>query len=250
MLCMSCKLGNTYSLLVNDSSSNRRLVDKLCLSVHWKLIPICWVSWKPPDRGYIMMNTDGSFLQARGDAGVLGSMDRYNSNMFDQVIKECSAHHLEFQSLMRKIQEEGLDIQTTRNADHFGAVIHHLSLIHNKRCLMAYVYNRVEIIQSLRWKLGPVLPQEIQEKLNYSEEEFFKNHSAALESYMSELELDLTVDMVPPKDPYIHVRVLDDIGDVLLSDQSPNLACHSMHFLKRTDAEQFISQGLMEELTG
>ncbi|XP_057967139.1 uncharacterized protein LOC131157186 isoform X2 [Malania oleifera] len=149
-----------------------------------------------------------------------------------------------------KIQEEGLDIQTTRNADHHGMVIHHLSVMRNKRCLMAYMYNRAEIIRSLRWKIGPVIPHEIQEKLSYSEEGYFKNHSAALESYMSELELDLTVDMVPPKDPYIQVRVLDDIGEVLLSDQSANLTRHSMHFLKRTDAEQFISQGLMEELTG
>ncbi|KAK9123825.1 hypothetical protein Sjap_013427 [Stephania japonica] len=179
-----------------------------------------------------------------------GQLTSFNTDLFDQALKECNAHHLELQSLMRKIQEEELDVQTTRNAEHFGAVIHHLSLIRNKRCLMAYMYNRAVIIQSLRWKLGPVLPQEIQEKLNFSEEEYFKNYSAALESYASELELDLTVDMVPPKDPYIKVRVLDDIGDVLLSDQSPNLACHSIHFLKRTDAEQFISQGLMEELLG
>ncbi|KAF9597480.1 hypothetical protein IFM89_018926 [Coptis chinensis] len=113
---------------------------------------------------------------------------------------------------------------------------------------MAYVYNRTEVIQSLRWKVGAVLPLEVQQKVNYSEEEYFKNHSAALESYMSQMEVDLTVDMVPPKDPYIKVRVLDDIGDVFLSDQSPNLARHSIHFLKRTDAELFISQGLMEEL--
>lgn len=49
-------------------------------------------------------------------------------------------------------------------------------------------------------------------------------------------------DFVPPKDPYIQVRVLDDIGEVLLTDKSANLAQHSIHFLKRTDAEQFISQ--------
>lgn len=54
-------------------------------------------------------------------------------------------------------------------------------------------YNRAEIIRGLRWKVGPVLPQEIQEKLNYSEEEYFKNHSAAIEAYMSEMDLDLTV---------------------------------------------------------
>lgn len=178
-----------------------------------------------------------------------GQLNAFNSDMFDQVTKECSVHHLELQSLIRKIQEEGLDSQTTRNPDHFGALIHHLALIRNKRCLMAYAYNRADIIRSLRWMVGPVLPSEIQEKLNFSEEEYFKNHSAALDSYMSELELDLTVDFVPPKDPYIQVRVLDDIGEVLLSDKSANLTRHSIHFLKRTDAEQFISQGLMEELT-
>ncbi|XP_010257599.1 PREDICTED: DNA replication complex GINS protein PSF1 [Nelumbo nucifera] len=179
-----------------------------------------------------------------------GQLKNFNTDIFEEVIKECITHHLALQSLMRKIQEEGLDIQTTRNADHFGAVIHHLSLMRNKRCLMAYVYHRAEIIQSLRWKVGPVLPEEIQEKLKYSEEEYFRNHSAALMEYISELDLDLTVDMVPPKDPYIQVRVLDDIGFALVGDQSLNLTLHSMHFLKRTDAEQYISQGLMEDLSG
>ncbi|CAL9091500.1 unnamed protein product [Musa textilis] len=176
-----------------------------------------------------------------------GQFTPFNSDLFDQVISECNEHSLQLQSLIRKIEEQNLDMQTTRNEDHFGAVIHHLSLVRNKRCLMAYMYNRAEIIQDLRWKIGPVLPQEMQEKLNYSEEEYFKNHSAAIEAYMAEMDLDLTVDMVPPKDPYIRVRVLDDIGEVCLDDHSISLAKHSLHFLRRTDAEPFISQGLMEE---
>lgn len=49
-------------------------------------------------------------------------------------------------------------------------------------------------------------------------------------------------DMVPPKDPYIKVRVLDDIGNVVLSDQLANLARHAILFIRRTDAEQYISQ--------
>lgn len=48
--------------------------------------------------------------------------------------------------------------------------------------------------------------------------------------------------MVPPKDPYIRVKVLDDIGEVCLGDQSISLTQHSLHFLRRTDAEPFISQ--------
>lgn len=49
---------------------------------------------------------------------------------------------------------------------------------------------------------------------------------------------------MPPKDPYIQVRVLDDIGEgiVLSDDKTANFTRHSMHFLKRTDAEQFISR--------
>ncbi|KAG7998004.1 hypothetical protein I3843_01G236500 [Carya illinoinensis] len=183
-------------------------------------------------------------------SGEKGQLTPYNSDLFDQVTAECSQHHLELQSLIRKIQEEGLDVQTTRNSEHYGSLIHHLALVRNKRCLMAYVHNRAEIIRSLIWKVGPVLPQEIRERLSHTEEEYFKRHSAALQSYMSRLDLDLTVDMVPPKDPYIQVRVLDDIGVVLSDDKTTNFARHSMHFLKRTDAEQFISRGLMEELTG
>ncbi|KAF7843278.1 DNA replication complex GINS protein PSF1 [Senna tora] len=151
--------------------------------------------------------------------GEKGQLTPFNSDLFEQVVAECSQHHLELQSLIRKIQEEGLDVQTTRNADHHGALIHHLALVRNKRCLMAYVYNRAEVMQSLLWKIGQVLPQEIEEKLCHSEIEYFKKHSAALRSYMSKVQLDLTVDMVPPKDPYIQVRVLDDIGDGIVLKQ-------------------------------
>lgn len=55
--------------------------------------------------------------------------------------------------------------------------------------------------------------------------------------------------MVPPKDPYIRVRVLDDIGEVCLDDHSISLAKHSLHFLRRTDAEPFISQVLHDQFS-
>ncbi|KAG8494761.1 hypothetical protein CXB51_012539 [Gossypium anomalum] len=171
--------------------------------------------------------------------------------LFERVAEECNEHHNALQSLIRKMQEEGLEVQTARNADHYGALVHHLSLIRNKRCLMAYVYNRAEIIRDLAWKVGLLheLPCEIKEKFSDSEEQYFKDHSKSLKMYMSQLSLDVNVDMVPPKDPYIKVRVLEDLGSgIILSDKSANFASHSMHFLKRTDAEQYIARGLMEEL--
>ncbi|KAH6800629.1 partner of SLD five 1 [Perilla frutescens var. hirtella] len=206
-----------------------------------------------------------------------GQLSTFNNDLFAQVLEECDGHLLHLQPLMRNIQEhenklkdkrrsedemgisedergkseaEKTLIQNALKSDQFGALVHHLSLVRNKRCLMAYVYNRAEVIKSLGWMVDSVLPEEIQEKLSSAEKEYFKNHTSTLQSYMSELDLHLTVDMVPPKDPYIKVRVLDDIGEIALSDQVANLARHAIMFLRRTDAEQYITQGQMEELTG
>ena len=54
-------------------------------------------------------------------------------------------------------------------------------------------YNRSLKIQRLRWQLGAVLLADIQEKLNFSEREFFKSYSDLLGSYMTNIDLDLTV---------------------------------------------------------
>nr|GEU92561.1 DNA replication complex GINS protein PSF1 [Tanacetum cinerariifolium] len=179
-----------------------------------------------------------------------GQLTGFNNELFAQVIEECKGHSQCLEDLLRQSQEEGSSNQTSKKADLHGALIHHLSLVRNKRCLMAYVYNRAEVIQSLGWTIKCGLPEEIEEKLNNSEKEYFKNHSATLRSYMKELDIDLGVDMVPPKDPYIKVRVLEEIGDdVILSDQVANLARHAILYLRRTDAEEYISQGKMEELT-
>ncbi|KAD2393931.1 hypothetical protein E3N88_40908 [Mikania micrantha] len=169
------------------------------------------------------------------------------NDLFGQVIKDCDGHAHQLQALLRKMQEEGSSNQTSKNADHFGALIHHLSLVRNKRCLMAYVYNRAEVIQSLGWtiKHDTDLPDAIEKKLSDSENEYFKKHYKNLQSYMTDLDLDLAVDMVPPKDPYIKVRVLEELGDgIVLGDQVANLPMHAILFVKRIDAESYISQAL------
>ncbi|KAF3526717.1 hypothetical protein F2Q69_00049853 [Brassica cretica] len=177
-----------------------------------------------------------------------------------------------------KMEHEGLDVHSNRNADHYGALVHHLSLIRNKRCLMAYVYitfcyqrqhnsrdsltvckvlvwhNRADIVRDLAWRVGLELldlPPEIQDKLTTLEKEYFKNHSVAIKSYMGKVGIELNVDMVPPKDPYIKIRVVGEIDQgMVISDKTTNFTRHSMHFLKRTDAEPYIARGQMEKLAG
>ncbi|KAE9467813.1 hypothetical protein C3L33_00321, partial [Rhododendron williamsianum] len=182
-----------------------------------------------------------------------GQLSAFNSDVFAQVIEECNTHFSQLQSLLRhgcyglvpilnppaqegacatpisisdvadqeQSLEEGLDNQTARNADHFGALIHHLSLVRNKRCLMAYVYNRAEVIRSLGWIKEAPLPEE------------YKRSSAVRRKIIRRIIPQLL-------DPIS--SCLEDIGSVALSDQIANLARHAILFLRRTDAETYISQ--------
>lgn len=202
-----------------------------------------------------------------------GQLCTFNNDLFAQVVEECKGHLHQLQTLMRKIQDhenklkdisredemenseddtsqaEKTVIQGAMKSDQFGALVHHLSMVRNKRCLMAYVYNRAEVITNLGWMVDGDLPEEIEQRLSNSEIVYFKKHVDTLQSYITELDLNLCLDMIPPKDPFIKVRVLDDMGKVLLGDQVAILARHAIMFLRRTDAEQYITQGQMEELT-
>ncbi|CAM6106513.1 unnamed protein product [Calypogeia fissa] len=171
---------------------------------------------------------------------------RFNTDLFNQVVDEAKEHYGLLSESLRKI--EGLPLeQAIQSGDYGGGLVHHTSILRNKRCLMGYMYNRAQRIQQLRWQLGAVLPEDIQEKLSQSEKEFFKRYSDILGSYMSKINLDLIVDATPPKDPYIQVRVMDNIGEMLLDDQATTLLRNSIHFMKRTEAESLVSQGLLEE---
>ncbi|KAJ7569795.1 hypothetical protein O6H91_01G094400 [Diphasiastrum complanatum] len=174
----------------------------------------------------------------------------FNNDLFNQVLEESNEHFYQLESRMTKMHADGLDLQTTQNQDYYGGLIHHLSLLRNKRCLLTYIYQRTQNIQRLRWQLGAVLPEDIQERLNHFEKEYFKSYSDLIGSYMTSIDLDLVVDVTPPKDPYIQVRVMDDVGEVFLDDQSTSLLRNSIHLMKRTEAEPLISQGLLEEFAG
>ncbi|CAN6931450.1 unnamed protein product [Brassica oleracea] len=180
-------------------------------------------------------------------SGEKGHPKPFNSKLFDETIKECDQNHHLIQSLIRHLSLYIYTLQTNnRNADHYGALVHHLSLIRNKRCLMAYVHNRADIVRDLAWRVGLELldlPPEIQDKLTTLEKEYFKNHSVAIKSYMGKVGIELNVDMVPPKDPYIKIRVVGEIDQgIVISDKTTNFTRHSMHFLKRTDAEPYIAR--------
>ncbi|XP_063489955.1 DNA replication complex GINS protein PSF1 isoform X6 [Symphalangus syndactylus] len=146
----------------------------------------------------------------------------------------------------------------------------HCSLLRNRRCTVAYLYDRLLRIRALRWEYGSVLPNALRFHMAAEEMEWFNNYKRSLATYMRSLGgdegLDITQDMKPPKSLYIEagysgaisaqpatstfqVRCLKDYGEFEVDDgTSVLLKKNSQHFLPRWKCEQLIRQGVLEHI--
>lgn len=57
-----------------------------------------------------------------------------------------------------------------------------------------------------------------------------------------------TQDILPPRDLYIEVRVLQDCGELYTQSGPVNLTANSTHFLRRVDVEHLIRSGAVVQV--
>lgn len=130
--------------------------------------------------------------------------------------------------------------------------IRHAAVKRNIRCLMAYHYNRIRCLRTMRWEFGSILPADIKSNLNASEIEWFSKYSRTLAGYMRSIGEDgvnLAMDLKPPKALYIEVRCLVDYGKFELNDGSVILLKKdSRHYLPRSECEELIRQGIFQHI--
>jgi len=161
-----------------------------------------------------------------------------------QVIDEVNALYQQFQQMATSVPKEEL-------ADPKAAcplVVFHTSALRNKRCLLAYLKARMDKLRDLRWQSGSAIPQDLKRRISAEEQQYFENYDALLGNYMRSMDLDLTADQQPPKNLYIEVRVLEDCGEILTESGSINLERNTTHFLRRSDVEHLVRQGMLEEV--
>ncbi|XP_046675486.1 DNA replication complex GINS protein PSF1-like [Homalodisca vitripennis] len=128
------------------------------------------------------------------------------------------------------------------------------ALERNQRCLLAYLWNRMQLIRQMRWEFGSILPPDIKENLSESEVKWFNSYSKSLAKYMKSLGrnhgLNLTQDIKPPKSLYVEVRSLMDYGKLELDDgEVIILKKNSQHLMPRSLSEPLIRQGILEQIS-
>ncbi|KAF7266073.1 DNA replication complex GINS protein PSF1-like [Rhynchophorus ferrugineus] len=122
----------------------------------------------------------------------------------------------------------------------------------NVRCLLAYHYNRLKTLRTMRWEFGSILPQDIKTNLSSDEIEWFTKYSRSFAKYMTSIGengLNLCLDLRPPKSLYIEVKCLMDYGKFELSDGTILLLKKdSRHYLPRSECEELITQGVFQHI--
>lgn len=102
----------------------------------------------------------------------------------------------------------------------------------------------MRLISDLQWQKGE-LPSDMNEELSPAEFEFAKSHSTAIKIHEG---LDLIIDALPPRDPEVTVRVLQDLGNIRFRTGSASLSKGSVHVLPGDEAARFINQGYFENV--
>ncbi|XP_018016282.1 DNA replication complex GINS protein PSF1-like isoform X2 [Hyalella azteca] len=174
-----------------------------------------------------------------------GTLPPFNEDAVRQALEEIDS----------LFQQNVADINHLAEDDALVAGIHlrHAALERNKRCLLAYLYNRLERLRTMRWQLGSVLPSDVRTNLCEPELEWFAQYSSTVARYMRSLGdgqgLDLTVDLKPPKNLYIEVRCLQDYGEFELEEgEVVLLSKDSTHFLPMEHCQHLIRQGVLQHV--
>uniref|UniRef100_A0A7S1C9Q6 GINS subunit domain-containing protein n=1 Tax=Bicosoecida sp. CB-2014 TaxID=1486930 RepID=A0A7S1C9Q6_9STRA len=166
----------------------------------------------------------------------------YNDEAIRQVVEEINALHAE---LVDTLEREGFEVADVAVA--CGMLVQHESMLRNKRCVLAYLQARLEKIQAMRWETGAMIPPHCKRQMSAKEVDFAHQYDKLVTAYVRDVKIDITADLEPPKDLLVEVQVLKDCGEIWTDSGPVTLDKHSRHFLRRSDVEHLIRQGMVRQ---
>ncbi|KAL2354137.1 PSF1 domain protein [Cryomyces antarcticus] len=162
-----------------------------------------------------------------------------------------------------------------RNTDPATAcrlLVNHLSMLRNKRCLLAYHRVRTDKLEEMCWAGSDILERQQDQQtrqegsggaggtlgtgdgntssLSPEEEEYVRLYGDLLAAYKGQwTDIDLTGSLEPPKDLFIDVRVLKDAGEIQTEYGAITLSKNSQFYVRQGDVERLIQQGYLQRLS-
>jgi len=175
-------------------------------------------------------------------------LDRENSDILSQYASQSSQ------------ASDGTQIKPSFNpaddpATACSLMVNHLSMRRNKRCLLAYHRTRTHKLEEMIWTGQDVLEAQqaadagrqngaASSSLSAEEEQYVHQYGELLAQYKGQwTDIDLTGSLEPPKDIFVDIRVLKDVGEIQTEYGTLNLSKNSQFFVRKGDVENLLQQG-------
>jgi len=178
-----------------------------------------------------------------------GILPAYNEELIRQILAE----------MKYLVQQNHVDVRQAKDEEDPDTALARISptiefrhhcMERDKRCILAYLNNRLMRLKELRWEVGSVLPNSVRINLSETEVQWIQSYNQLLAGYMRSIGgVNLLQYMRPPKALYIEVRCLKDYGEFETRDGTiVLLKKNTQHSLPRSDCEALIRQGVLQHV--
>ncbi|EMR09533.1 hypothetical protein PNEG_02119 [Pneumocystis murina B123] len=179
----------------------------------------------------------------------LNQLPHYQTDLIQSIFKETDALNEASKELLTI--HGGPEFSHSKNpgiATHL--LIQHLCQLRNKRCLMAYHHTRLNRLNHISWfEINPFNIPWIATSLSPDEHLYLRKYITLLTHFKSQwMGIDFNGDLEPPKDLYINIRVLQDVGEIQTEYGAITLNKNSQFFLRQSDVEGLIQQGYLQKV--
>jgi len=163
------------------------------------------------------------------------------------VIGECEGLATDMKDLLE--MHEGKSFEALPEGVKGTLLLQTEALQRNRDCGLSYLRDRVDALCRLRLEAGLVLPENIRSNMTAAEASFFSDYDVLFSDFMRDLRLDLTAQLEPPGDLYVEVRAKVDCGELVTENSGiVNLQAGTSHYLRASDVQHLIAQGLLEHV--
>jgi len=172
----------------------------------------------------------------------------FNEELFAEILKDIDNTFKEMHALYSSANtpEAKEELRSSYKSSYLTTL--QTLIVRLKRCLLIYLNTRLEKTEEEWWSAGGAITKENQDFLSTDEKQYITKYKMMIQEYgrSQPLQLDLLRDLEPPKDLFVEVRVLKDCGEIVTSDgNTVHLEENTTHFLRRTDVEPLVRQGLI-----
>ncbi|OEU06095.1 hypothetical protein FRACYDRAFT_256520 [Fragilariopsis cylindrus CCMP1102] len=217
----------------------------------------------------LLLDLKRSTQQNVGNNKEVPVLPTYNNKLVQSCLQDLHGTIQELELKTRLQQQARLNDPKPGMSDRPSILLHDKTIRRHKQCLLAYHHYRMEIIKNIqRSKMaandmtmiggggggansnaassngngGPI-------STNAQEVDFAHQYSSLREQYSNSV---FELDVLPPTSHMVQVRVLQNIGQIVLPDSGRSISMNkgSCLFLDRADVTDFLRQGLVQLYDG